>query len=738
MSLCSGQIVYASLAQMSVKGAANSKLESLSVGMLDVFSSAFWTHPAYAHSVIRNCDEELTFSAKAAGVRLFQPPRSMDVIYNMFAVVDLPGLINVATINGTEYEVTAKAQRARRYSATIQIATWTTADGPNKTTETITGSDKSTQDLLGGVVGSVVLRAKTTNLTPNVDFVIGNLNEVLPLVNYGERPDPTKHTDVHVTACPGNGDYDLVTMNSFQWKILGTDRQSAVGRLNPANYDAWANDTASSYNPFGVGANETKSIEFILHGLADGAADKDIFPDTPGLQVAVLGSAFVCGDEPHYVDSVGQYLIRDVEMTIGGARVGLINSMYMYIHEELFGHPGRRQEESIGKLEVGAYEPEDIHGSGIDSLRKNSMVAQRLYVQLPWWWTGGRMERALKTIALQLHKIEFKVQTRKLEDCIAYTGSNMSGANVPSAGAVYEIVDGNSRAAEPPKDSAGNAAVVTIKTTVRANEHISPSANDHLIGAVRKNAEGGDVTISQRVGGDGIAASNEKGADNITSYLQVDFAGIFLNQTTRDTYLKLDEKTLFTQVLGTDTDGLSLNDTKTAPQTQTLNLSNAVYDIMVAVQSVDAGKNFGDTFGLRGTSMDATTGMRSDALETLSFDISSTPRTITNLSADYYRHITQYQAAKLNSQLKGLYYYNVALFDELNGTRCVNSFINASKIDDLRARYQVNNGGFSKTAANTDGRQLLAAGSSGCKIFFYAHVYNTIQFRNGMAGAMFA
>jgi hypothetical protein len=163
-----------------------------------------------------------------------------------------------------------------------------------------------------------------------------------------------------------------------------------------------------------------------------------------------------------------------------------------------------------------------------------------------------------------------------------------------------------------------------------------------------------------------------------------------------------------------------------------------VYDIMVAVQSVDAGKNFGDTFGLRGTSMDATTGMRSDALETLSFDISSTPRTITNLSADYYRHITQYQAAKLNSQLKGLYYYNVALFDELNGTRCVNSFINASKIDDLRARYQVNNGGFSKTAANTDGRKLLAAGSSGCKIFFYAHVYNTIQFRNGMAGAMFA
>ena len=91
MSLVTGQVVYASLAQLSVKGAMDAKLSQLSVGMLDVFSSAFWTHPAFAHSVIRNCDEELSFTKDAAGVGLFQPPRSMDVVYNMFAVVDLPG-----------------------------------------------------------------------------------------------------------------------------------------------------------------------------------------------------------------------------------------------------------------------------------------------------------------------------------------------------------------------------------------------------------------------------------------------------------------------------------------------------------------------------------------------------------------------------------------------------------------------------------------------------------------------
>ena len=152
-----------------------------------------------------------------------------------------------------------------------------------------------------------------------------------------------------------------------------------------------------------------------------------------------------------------------------------------------------------------------------------------------------------------------------------------------------------------------------------------------------------------------------------------------------------------------------------------------VYDIMIGVSS-DKAREYGDVFGFRGTSVDATTGERDDALESLSFDISSTPRTIANLSAEYYRVVTQFLAAKTKSELKGLYYYNVQLFDELNGTRCVNSFINASKIDDLRCRFKLNNGSYGNN-------KLLDDGS---RVYFYAHVYNTLQIRNGMAGAMFA
>ena len=664
MSLVTGQVVYASLAQLSVKGAMDAKLSQLSVGMLDVFSSAFWTHPAFAHSVIRNCDEELSFTKDAAGVRLFQPPRSMDVVYNMFAVVDLPGIVNVAMYKGHQYEIV---------------------------------SDDS---MIPGFTAKIV-------------------ND--PFGYYGNMLDPAGDSRLEALLADLKGlpGFKVLRMQTPDGKIFHVTRiQSDQAGTNlfyivgePGDNDFSDNH---QHRPFGVITEEGgKTISFKQSGAYAADLGFTISIESIGQTHEVLGNPFIkAAHMPHYVDAVGQYLIQDVEMTIGGARVAFLNSMYMYIHEELFGMPGRRQQDAIGKTGE-LYEPEQANDAGTDDLEKKSMGARRLYVQLPFWWTGGKMERALKTIALQLHKIEFKITTRRLADCIAY--ASFSTERLPKAAVSGPFFEAESGTAIQPSE-------LSITTYVRKNEHISASVNDHLIGPVRKNASGGDVLMSS-------ICEYASCAEPMRAYLQVDFCGIFLNQTSRDVYLKLDEKTLFSQVLGTDTDGIALDSTKTGIQTETLNFSNAVYDVMVAVQDQDAGSSYGDVFGLKGTSQDATTKLRDDALSTLSFDISSTPRTINNLSAEYFRAVTQYQAAKTTSNLKGLYYWNVQLFDELNGTRCVNSYINASKIDDLRARFRVNNGTYS-------GRQLLQG--SGSKIYFYAHVYNTLQIRNGMAGAMFA
>ena len=675
MSLVTGQVVYASLAQLSVKGAMDAKLSQLSVGMLDVFSSAFWTHPAFAHSVIRNCDEELSFTKDAAGVRLFQPPRSMDVVYNMFAVVDLPGIVNVAMYKGHQYEIVSDDSMIRGYTAKIvndPFGYYGNMLDP--------AGDSGLQALLAefkGMGGFKVLRMQTTD---------------------------TKQT-FHITRLQS----DAPGTDLFY--IVGT--ADNAGNPGPFGPDYGNDDGNHAHRPFLNQGDAEITISFKQSGAYDADLGFKISIESIGQTHEVLGNPFMkAAHMPHYVDAVGQYLIQDVEMTIGGARVAFLNSMYMYIHEELFGMPGRRQQDAIGKTGE-LYEPEQANDAGTDDLEKKSMGARRLYVQLPFWWTGGKMERALKTIALQLHKIEFKITTRRLADCIAY--ASFSTERLPKAAVSGPFFEAESGTEIQPSQ-------LSITTYLRKNEHISASVNDHLIGPVRKNASGGDVMMSS-------ICEYASCAEPMRAYLQVDFCGIFLNQTSRDVYLKLDEKTLFSQVLGTDTDGIALDSTKTGIQTETLNFSNAVYDVMVAVQDQDAGSSYGDVFGLKGTSQDDTTKLRDDALSTLSFDISSTPRTINNLSAEYFRTVTQYQAAKTTSNLKGLYYWNVQLFDELNGTRCVNSYINASKIDDLRARFRVNNGTYS-------GRQLLQG--SGSKTYFYAHVYNTLQIRNGMAGAMFA
>ena len=508
MSLVTGQVVYASLAQLSVKGAMDAKLSQLSVGMLDVFSSAFWTHPAFAHSVIRNCDEELSFTKDAAGVRIFQPPRSMDVVYNMFAVVDLPGLVNIATYEGKRYEIISDESMIRTYTG---LVTKTRNEQLEADQWLLTGDVDDLKDAVSAAL--TVARIRISGGTSDVDAFIGNSGGNLIMVRTDakdEDDEPTESTDFE-TKFPG--EYGQTYVVTFQFSGLhGT-------------------------TPFGITDENT--------------GNKNTYK--------VNGNPFIKAEHmPHYVNAVGQYLIQDVEMTIGGARVAFLNSMYMFIHEELFGMPGRRQQDAIGKT-GDIYDPETDKDSGTADLERKSMMARRLYVQLPFWWTGGKMERALKTIALQLHKIEFKITTRRLADCIAY--ASFSTERLPKASAsgpfqgihLYETDENGDIKRDPvtnhPIRKTLHATELSFSTEVRKDEHISASVNDHLIGPVRKNAKGGDVAMSSAL----VSAGS---SEAMRAYLQVDFCGIFLNQTSRDMYLKLDEKTLFSQVLGTDTTGI--------------------------------------------------------------------------------------------------------------------------------------------------------------------------------------
>lgn len=750
MSLCSGDVVYASLAQMAVKGQANAKVEGLAIGMLDVFSSAFWSHPSFAHSVIRNCDEELAFNKDASNVHIFEPPKSFDVVYNMWATIDIPGLVNMASISIRDGDLHGKRKREGAGAGVAEYEVLNKKDVglvPTFNCQLVNkGADFAGETGINTKTGNDVMLIEGTDLA-SAQFLEQLVNE-------------NAYAEITITADDdAHGDYKD-SENGAQTTLKGkrcivtnygdplAGKGYSVGDLQFAHRQLWVIETDAYRIGYPGAAGQkfanlaaTSKLSFVQTGL-------DTYVDS--IKKRIVGSPFVFStSQPRYVDSVGQYIIKECEMTIGGARVGLLNSMYLYIHEELMGQPGRRMYEMCGKQGDLSDPALDTTGNltcGTKKLLAQSMQARRLYVNLPFWWANGKLERALKTIALQLHKVQFKITARALKDCVAY--ASWGGSGVPAATTDYQAVGvvktgvktgdvtcetinnytltGGTVAEDNLTFSTAAESVDTarsIATYTRAGEEINQSRGQHSIGPVRPT--GGDVQINK------IGSGTSRGSDDTArAYLTVDFAGIFLNQQSRDLYLKLDEKTLFTEVLGTDTDGTTLGNAHAAAQTQTLAFSNGVTDVMVAAQSLGAGKRFGDVWGLMGTLPDSVSDLRDDALQNLSFNISSTPRTMAGLSADYYRTVTQYHAANTMSSMKGLYYWNVQLFSELNGTRCVNSFLNCSKIDDLRVRYKVNN-----EAYGPDGSQLL---TDGVKMQFFSHSYNIMQFRGGMAGKTFA
>ena len=79
------------------------------------------------------------------------------------------------------------------------------------------------------------------------------------------------------------------------------------------------------------------------------------------------------------------------------------------------------------------------------------------------------------------------------------------------------------------------------------------------------------------------------------------------------------------------------------------------------------------------------------------------------------------------SDLKGVYYFPLHTREFLNGTRIVSGYINASKIDDLRVRYQINNGDY-------DGKKIT---KNDCEVLFFCRAWNLLSIKNSMAGKMF-
>lgn len=107
--------------------------------------------------------------------------------------------------------------------------------------------------------------------------------------------------------------------------------------------------------------------------------------------------------DAHYIDSVGQLMIKQVEMTIGGQCVKSFTGNYLYCWDELSG--------GLKKLEEMTLK----YGNEAN-LKKAARTKRTVYVPLPFHASSGS---ALPLVALQFHNVKFNFQFEDLSTLIS-------------------------------------------------------------------------------------------------------------------------------------------------------------------------------------------------------------------------------------------------------------------------------------------------------------------------------
>lgn len=127
----------------------------------------------------------------------------------------------------------------------------------------------------------------------------------------------------------------------------------------------------------------------------------EIEPITP---VICTGLDETCG-WAHWVNAIGQYILRQACLVVGGQVIDTLYSDYLFFWEELSGKPGKRLQEMIGKRFTRA------------QLIEDSKRDRRLYVPLPWWFTMSS-GNALALVSLQFHGVQVSLSLERLSKLV--------------------------------------------------------------------------------------------------------------------------------------------------------------------------------------------------------------------------------------------------------------------------------------------------------------------------------
>ena len=182
----------------------------------------------------------------------------------------------------------------------------------------------------------------------------------------------------------------------------------------------------SSFPCFAAAADQTNALPSVCDPCCDGAQPVPI-ADSTGCDTATGDDGCAGLTEPwvHWINAVGQYIIEDACVVIGGQPIDHLYGDYLYMWEELSGKPGKRLHEMIGKRFTRT------------QLIDDSRHARTLYVPLPFWFTRSS-GNALALVSLQFHNVRVHFKLRRLQDLIQ-TGASANADDSSACPAVFNV-----------------------------------------------------------------------------------------------------------------------------------------------------------------------------------------------------------------------------------------------------------------------------------------------------------
>lgn len=162
--------------------------------------------------------------------------------------------------------------------------------------------------------------------------------------------------------------------------------------------------------------------------------EKDYFAGTTeAATVGVDASGEAKDDWVCYVQSVGQRIIEEAALVIGGQRIDHLYSDYLFMWEELSGKSGKRLTEMVGKVSETTDTP-------IPDLIRKSSKDQTLYVPLPFFFTQSS-GNALPLVSLQFHGVQVFVKFASLTSLIitAPTYTTTASGSTAVSNYVYPV-----------------------------------------------------------------------------------------------------------------------------------------------------------------------------------------------------------------------------------------------------------------------------------------------------------